>query len=246
MIVPNVRQSIGRSEAAFVIWLLSRGSEPERDRLENRLREEGMDSILDDPRTFNAIMAGHEFSSASSGLVFYVLVRHALLEEGIADRQLADYLAALLLSFGRARQAFCVEDHEQEFHHLVDIVSAGNESDGRRAFLLRAHLGEYALWLSGLFPDHITARVQRRGAPGIRYFEELGSTGYRLASRFDDAERHGLDRVYRVCSEAFRSLRTSLNHIADRHLFPAGGDRIERLLRQVSDEFDRNPGILPA
>lgn len=246
MIVPNVRQTFGRPEAAFVIWLLSRGSESERDRLESRLRDEGMDSLLDDPRTFNAIMAGREFSSASSELVFYVLVRHALLEDGIADRQIADYLSALLLSFGRAGRAFRVEDHEQEFHHLVDIVSAGNESDGRRAFLLRAHLGEFALWLSGLFPDHITARVQRRGAPGIRYFEELGSAGYRLASRFDDAERHGMDHVYRVCSEAFRSLRTSLNRVADRYLFPASGDRIERLLRQVSDDFDRGPGILPA
>jgi hypothetical protein len=244
MIVPNVRASFGRSEAAFLIWLLARGEEQQRDRLENRLREEGLDSILDDPRTFNAIMAGPEFSSASSEIVFYVLVRHALLEEGIADRQLADYVAALLLNFGRTGRAFRVEDGEQEFHHLVDIVSAGNESDGRRAFLLRVHLGEYALWLSGLFPDHITARVQRRGAPGLRYFEELGSAGYRMASQYRDAEQHGLALLYGECAGAFRSLRTSLNRIADRHLFPAAGDRIERLLRQVADDFDR--GVLPA
>ncbi len=245
MIVPNVRQAFGRSDAAFLIWLLSRGAEQERDRLEARLSEQGLDSILDDPRTFNAIMAGREFSSARSELVFYVLVRHALLEEGITDLQLADYLAALLLTFGRSGRAFRVENGEREFHHLVDIVSAGNESDGRRAFLLRAHLGEYALWLSGLFPDHITARVQRRGAPGLRYFEELGSAGYRMASRYSDAERHGLDHLYSVCADAFRSLRTSLNRIADRHLFPARGDRIERLLRQVSDDFDRDSGIVP-
>jgi hypothetical protein len=246
MIVPNVRASFGRSEAAFLIWLLARGDEQQRDRLESRLREEGLDSILDDPRTFNAIMAGSEFSSASSEIVFYVLVRHALLEESIADPQLADYIAALLLTFGRAGRAFRVEDGEQEFHHLVDIVSAGNESDGRRAFMLRAHLGEYALWLSGLFPDHITARVQRRGAPGLRYFEELGSAGYRMAAQYRDAEQHGLARLYGECAIAFRSLRTSLNRIADRHLFPVAGDNIERLLRQVADDFDRSSGISPA
>lgn len=246
MIVPNVRGSFGRSDAAFLIWLLSRGAEQDRDRLQDRLREEGLDSILDDPRTFNAVMAGREFSSASSQLVFYVLVRHALLEDGIADLALADYIASLLLTFGRTTRAFRVEDGEQEFHHLVDIVAAGNESDGRQAFLLRVHLGEFALWLSGLFPDHITARVQRRGAPGIRYFEQMGSAGYRMASRFADAEQHGLDRVYVECAGAFRSLRTSLNRIADRYLFPVGGDRIERLLRQVADGFDSNNGVLPA
>jgi hypothetical protein len=246
MIVPNVRETFGRSEAALLIWLLSRGSEPDRDRLEGRLREEGLDAMLDDPRTFNAIMAGREFSSASSELVFYVLVRHALLEEGIVDLQLADYIASLLLAFGRSGRAFRVAGSEQEFHHLVDIVAAADHSDDRQAFLLRAHLGEFALWLSGLFPDHIAARVQRRGAPGIHYFEELGSAGYRMASKHRDAEHHGLDRVYGNCAEAFRSVRTSLNRIADRHLFPARGDRIERLLRQVADEFDRDAGVLPA
>jgi len=237
MIVPNVRQAFGRSEAAFLIWLLSRGVEQERDRLEERLREEGLDAILDDPRTFNAVMAGREFSSAPAGVVFYLLVRHSLLEDGIGDRVLADYLSALLLAFGRAGRAFRVETEEQEFHHLVDIVTAGNESAGERAFLLRAHLGEFALWLSGLFPDHLAARVQRRGAPGIEYYEQLGSTGYRLAARHAGAERHGLGHVYRTCADGFPALRTALNRISDRHLFPATGDRIDRLLRQVSDEF---------
>jgi hypothetical protein len=246
MIVPHVRHSFGRAEAAFLIWLLARGAEAERDALEDRLREEGFDSILDDPRTFNAVLAGPEFSSASVELVFYLLVRHALLEEGISDRILADYLTALLIAFGRAGRAFHIEDEAQEFHHLVDIVLAGDESVGQRAFQLRAHLGEFALWLSGLFPDHITASVHRRGAPGIEYYEELGSTGYRLAARFTVAEQHGLDRVYKSCADGFPALRIALNRIADRHLFPATGDRIDRLLRQVADRFRPEAGPGPA
>ncbi|MGH7506452.1 MAG: hypothetical protein ACRELX_12405, partial [Longimicrobiales bacterium] len=107
------------------------------------------------------------------------------------------------------------------------------------------HLGEHALWLSGLFPDHITARVQRRGAPGLTYYEALGSTGFRMAADYRDAERHGLDRVYRDCAESFPALRVALNRIADRHIFPATGDRVERLLRQIADGFrvsERKPG----
>ena len=242
MIVPNVRTTFDRSDAAFVVWLLARGDEAERERTRERLEEEGLDAILDDPRTFNALMATREFSSAHPGLVFYLLVRHALLESDVSDRVIADYLAALLVAFGHARRAFRPDAETRELLHLVDIVAAGDDASGERAFMLRAHLGEYALWLSGLFPDHITARVQRRGAPGLDYFEQLGATGYRMAADHTIARTHGLDRVYRECADTFPVLRVALNRIADRHLFPATGNRIERLLRQVSDGFRHDGG----
>src|SRR3990172_11483056 len=102
MILPNVRASFGRAEAGYVVWLLTRGSESARERVEQRLREEGFDSILDDPRTLNALLANDGgFSTAPQSLVFYVLVRHALLEHGIADRTLADYISAMLMQHGK-------------------------------------------------------------------------------------------------------------------------------------------------
>ncbi len=245
MIVPDVRGSFGRAEASFLIWLLTRGAEEERVREEDRLRDEGLDAILDDPRTFNALMAGRELSTGPAHLVFYLLTRHALLEDGLADRRIADYLAALLLAFGRLGRANRIEEDLSEFEYLVDIVAEGDKSSGHRAFLLRAHLGEYALWLSGIFPDHITARVLRSGSPGIPYYEELGAAGYRMAARFADAEEHGLDHVYLRCAESFPALRIALNRVADRHLFPVTGDRIDRLLRQIADRFAATPPTPP-
>jgi hypothetical protein len=237
MILPTIRNSFDRKDAGFLIWLLTRGSESAREREESRLREHGMDAILDDPRTLNALLAGREFSSARPELVFYVLIRHALLEDGINDRGLADYLAALVAAFGRGGRAYHIAEDTTEYRYLVDIVSAADSSEGRRAFMLRAHLGEFALWLSGLFPDHITAREQRRAAPPLAYYEELGSAGYRMASRFNEAEQHGIADLYRNCADFFPALRIALNRVADRHLFPVRGDRIDRLLRQVADNF---------
>jgi hypothetical protein len=43
--------------------------------------------------------------------------------------------------------------------------------------------------------------------------------------------------VYLQCADFFPALRVALNRVADRHLFPATGDRIERLLRQIVDQF---------
>lgn len=237
MILPNIRSSFDRADARFLIWLLTRGSETAREREETRLQEHGLDAILDDPRTLNAVLAGSRFSSARPELVFYVLVRHALLEDGITDRGVADYLSALLSAFGRGGRAWHIADDNAEYRYLVDIAAAADQSSGRRAFLLRAHLGEFALWLSGIFPDHITSRVHRRAAPPISYYEEMGSAGYRLAARYSEAEQHGLAELYRNCADFFPALRIALNRIADRHLFPATGDRIDRLLRQVADSF---------
>lgn len=240
MIVPNVRSSFGRGEAAFVVWLLARGSESARARAEQRLEEDGLDALLDDPRTYNELMASREFSSAPASLVFYMLIRHALLEDGIADRALADYMAALVLAFGERGRAYRPDGDAVEFHYLADIVAAAAASSGERAFLLRTHLGEFALWLSGLFPDHITRRVQRRGAPGLRYYEELGSIGYRLAATHVAAERHGVHTLFRDCAASFPALRMALNRVADRHFFPARGDSIERLLRHAADNVRRD------
>jgi hypothetical protein len=237
MILPNIRGSFDRSDASFIIWLLSRGMDSAREREEARLREHGLDAILDDPRTLNALLAGRQFSTGRPELVFYLLVRHALLEDGINDRGLADYLAALVLTFGREGRAYHIAEDNTEYRYLVDLAAAGDASTGRRAFMLRAHLGEFALWLSGLFPDHITAREQRRAAPPITYYEEMGSTGYRLAARYDEAEQHGIATLYRNCADFFPALRIALNRVADRHLFPVTGDRIDRLLRQLADNF---------
>lgn len=243
MILPTIRSSFDRADARFIIWLLSRGSEVEREREETRLREDGLDSILDDPRTLNAMLTGSQFSSARPELVFYVLVRHALLEDGITDRGVADYLSALLSAFGRGGRAYHIADDSAEYRYLVDIAAAADQSTGRRAFLLRAHLGEFALWLSGVFPDHISARVHRRAAPPLSYYEEMGSAGYRLAARFTEAEQHGIAELYRNCADFFPALRIALNRVSDRHLFPATGDRIDRLLRQVADSFNQNAGL---
>ena len=244
MILPNVRAKFGREEAGYLIWLLTRGSESARLREEERLREAGFDAILDDPRTLNALLANDGgFSSAPQHLVFYVLVRHALLEHGISDRAMADYISSLLTTFSKGNRAYRIDEMDStEFKYLIDLVTAAESASGQHAFMLHAHLGDFALWLSGLFPDYITARVQRRGAPPIEYYESMGATGYRNAADSTAANSNGMKYVYLTCAEAFPDLRIALNSIADRHLFPARGASIERLLRQVANSFDIQDG----
>lgn len=234
MILPNVRAGLGSDQLDWIVDLLSGYEDRSREYVERRLGEEGIDAVLDDPRTLNALLTRSE-QGAGLGLTFYILVRHALLESGLDDRVLADYLAAVLVEFGNGDAAHRVEGEDERFYYLVDVLQAMETASGRRAFLLRAHLGNYALWLSGLFPDRITAWVQRRGAPDLRYYEEVGSFGYRLAAGTSDAASHGLDDLFVRCSRLFPDLRTTLNRVSDRYLFPSRAPGIERLLRQLRD-----------
>jgi hypothetical protein len=232
MIKPNVRASFGRREAELLLSITG-------PRGEARLREQGFDALLDDAEVLHALVRGGRVSSAPAPLVFYLLVRHALLRREIEDRQVADYIAAILLDFGMAGRAHAVDGGEGEpFHYLADVLAALERARGEREFLLRVHLGNFALWLAGLFPDHVTHRVQRRGAPPLSYYEELGALGFRSAAGSDLAASHGVGDVLLRVAEQFRDVRVALNSLSDSVFFPHNGDPVERLLRQAHDGFD--------
>jgi hypothetical protein len=199
-----------------------------------RLEENGIGSLLDDPRVRNALLTETDVTVPPE-VIFYVLVRQALLEGGIDDETTSDYVASMLVSFGRAGRAYRISDgDDSEFHYLTDMVSELQSADGRRRFLLRVHMGDFALWMSGLFPDYLEERTRRKGAPPISYFEELGATGYRGASESLEAGELGMETVLRDVADQFSAVRTALNRISDRHFWPASGNPVGRLLREVS------------
>ena len=233
MILPTIRASFGRREALQLVELLGRHDTELRDAALARLEESGLDALLDDPRVLNALLTEPDVN-APPGLVFYALARHALLEGGIDDARVADHVASLLVTFGRERRAYHISDTDpEEFHYLVDLVIRMGEAEEGRAFLLRTHLGNFALWLAGLFPDYLERRT-RRGGPPLDYYERMGITGYRMAADSRQAESLGVGSLYRDVSTHFSGVRSALNRISDRYLWPDSGDPVGRLLREVS------------
>jgi len=237
MIMPTIRASFNRKEAQHLVWLLGR-NDPEVGRAaQRRLEEDGIDSILDDPRMLNALMTDPH-AAASPETFAYVLVRQALLESAIDDRAMADYIATLLVRFGCGTRAHRISDRsDEEFHYLVDIVTRTDEEGGKNAFLLRCHLGNYSLWISGLFPDYLESRLERKGAPPISYYERMGATGYRLAADTREAESLGVGDLFRGVARAFPGVRRALNRMSDRYLWPESANVVNRLLRDVAFQY---------
>lgn len=237
MITANVRSRLTREDAAFALALVAQGGSEDRDRGETELREQGLDALLDDPALLRALLRTPRGAHASLPLFAYVVVRHALLQGGARERVLADYAAAILLHFGARGNANRIAEVDDELYDtLAGLLEAVEDPDPRRAFLVRAHLGNYALWLSGMFPDHITYRRSRRGGPAIEYFERMGRRGFELASEHRLASQHGLDLLYALAAARFEVMRCAFNRVSDRLLFP-NVHSPERLMRQVADEF---------
>lgn len=234
MILPRIRASFDRSDAMALVELLGRADPALRDAALSRLDEAGIDVLLDDPRTAVALLSEPQVS-LSPQLIFYVLVRHAMLEGGVDDRPTADYLASMLLAFGFENRAWRIsDDAREEFHYLVDLVARmGEVTDDRDAFLLPAHMGNYALWLTGMFPDFVESRRHRRGAPSYRYYESMGSAGFRSAAATPLAGKLGIDGLLREVAASFGRLRMALNRLSDRHFWRGGGDPVSHLLREM-------------
>ncbi|NNL30001.1 MAG: hypothetical protein HKO77_03215, partial [Gemmatimonadetes bacterium] len=169
MILPTLRSSLSRRDAQQLVDLLGRHDESLREGAQARLDEAGIDALLDDPRLPASLLSDPEIAVRPE-VVFYVLVRHALLEGGVEEVAVADYVASMVVAFGQGGRAYTVRNGgEVNYRYLVDLVRDLNEAAPREAFLIRTHMGNYALWLTGLFPDFLQARVRRRGAPPIEY-----------------------------------------------------------------------------
>lgn len=236
MILANVRASLGRDDAQLALQLIARGSRNELERAEALLRDQGIDALLDEPRLVPALLAAPLAVRSSLALFCYVIVRHALRRMGEEDRQLADYAAAIVMHFGmRNRAARIAEADDELYDTLAGLLRDVDTADGRRNFLVRAHLGNYALWLSGFFPDYIEHRRWRRGGPDLDYYQDLGRRGFQLAAEHRLAREHGLTPLFQEAAERFPLLRQALNYLSDALLFPSHHSP-ERLMRQVRDE----------
>lgn len=236
MILADARHRLSREDAQLAVRLLAKDSAGELDAVQQRLVDEGLDAILDDQRLPGALLGSRFGAYASLPLFLYVMVRHALLRAGEKDRAISDYLAALLLAFGaRGRGERISEADDQTYDTLAALLEDVNDNDPRRAFLVRVHLGNQALWIAGLFPDYVEQRKWRRGGPDLDYFEELGRRGFELAAEHRIAEQYGMSDVYAAVAARFGLLRVALNSVSDRLMFP-NVHTPERLMRQVKDE----------
>lgn len=234
----NCRYQFTSADYEFIAAVLP-GSTPDQAKDTRRLlrlfeEPETFDKVLDDPRLFRAVLDLKGCLPVSLRFYFYVLVRHALLKEDIQDPEVADYVAELLSEFAahqRWRRPNPPEPHPMEY--LFEMIAALDRLEGEKRFEMQAHIGNYALFLAGVFPSHLVRRMERRGAPGFRFYEEMGSAHFRLAGGHDLARRMDLAEVFMTLGETFHLTRLALNHLSGNLVFLETQKAVQELFREM-------------
>ena len=106
---------------------------------------------------------------------------------------------------------------ERGRQYICDMLIALTRATPEQAFLLRAHVGNYSLFLSGIFHEN-TQRRSRRGAPDLKFYEQIGRTNYQMVASHATARRCELNDVYEELADRFRDVRLALNQLSDQLL----------------------------
>lgn len=218
MVRANCRARFTAADFHFVVRTLAR-SQTDSVSLGDLLSDcETRDAVLDSPRLVEAILCNAGHLSISSQFYFYVLARHVLRQAGITDRKLCDYVASLLETFSRMtglQAPHVTDDHGRQY--ICDMLIALTRATPAQAFLLRAHVGNYSLFLSGIFHEN-TQRRSLRGAPDLKFYEQIGRSNFQMVATHATARRCELNDVYEELADRFREVRLALNQLSDQLL----------------------------
>jgi hypothetical protein len=242
MIQPNCRIQFAAEDMEFIVSVLGSKTGSAECLVKLLSDEESRDAILDDNALFRALLERSGCLRVSSRFYFYILVRHVFKSSGIRDRKVADYVAEVLAEFARSERGSCtLPGQTHPLDYFFEMLAALQSADERTSFHIRAHIGNYSLFLSGVFPDRIRLRAERRGFPDLKYYESLGRAQFRAASDHRLAQRYDVSEIFSILAERFETTRLALNDISDRLFSMNGVDySLETLLQQRDGEKSGN------
>ena len=218
MIRANCRERFTASEFDFVVRTLARSQTDCVSLVDLLSDQETRDAVLDNSRLVDCILSNAGHLAISSQFYFYVLARHVLQRAGINDRKLCDYVASLLETFSRISGMSAPGlAEERGRQYISDMLIALTRATPEQAFLLRAHVGNYSLFISGIFHEN-TQRRSLRGAPDLKFYEQVGRTNYQMVASHATARRCELNDVFEGLAERFREVRLALNQLSDQLL----------------------------
>jgi hypothetical protein len=197
----------------FVVGTLSKSRESAVSLAELLCDADTRDTVLDNDKLVSAVLSGDGALRISPQLYFYILTRHVLKCAGIVNRDMSDYIASMLATFSCTAQ-MTSPDGSLRTEYLSDLLLALRGASPRQAFLIRAHVGNYALFITGIFPERVQKR-SRHGAPDLSFYESLGRANYRAVAGDAVAKRCQLDGVYGELAERFGEVRQALNRLAE-------------------------------
>lgn len=247
MIRPAARKKLTSDDLDFICYALADSRREANALFELLTSSEDRDEILDAPELFEKLHVGSAFTKISTLLYFYILVRHALKKHDIDDREVSDYLASMLAEFSKPNRAEMISSsHRHQYAYLVDLLKALSSASKEERFLIQSHLGNYSLFLAGIFPDRIYHKAKYgRPAPDLSYYEQMGSSGYQNAAHSQLALKLDLAETLELLASQFRKIRFALNYMAGEYMqLDRLPHAMDRALRRIDDFINQRKNIM--
>ncbi len=175
-------------------------------------------------------MLQNGFQGAQEGMIpeshplrqlFQELVgRHYAEEIGIRDPQVVAYVSHLLAEFCEADQLFKI--HNAADRPLTDLAEMLLESDPiygpapsfDRERQVRKHIGDYALFFAGMFPESINHfRLRRHRLENFVEWMKAGKESYYIVSKFEHFEYAKVAPLFANLSREFEGCVYGLNMV---------------------------------
>lgn len=107
---------------------------------------------------------------------------------GLADPRVSDYIANVLTSFAQTDHLYSIQDKEgHPLQKLEEMLAASDPINGTASSFdaerqVRRHIGDYALFFAGMYPE---STQQRHASTSFSELVETGKESYYIVSLFD-------------------------------------------------------------
>jgi hypothetical protein len=218
VIQANCRTQFTADDFSFVVRVLAKSQRDAVSLVTLLSDEQERDAILDHELIYNSVVDQVGCLQVSAAFYFYILTRRVLKRISLDERALTDYVAAVLLAFSNINQIRAPGDttpSSRSFTYVSDIMTRLNTCSPEQAYVLQTHMANYTLFLSGMFAERVNAHAERRGAPGISFYEAVGQSSYLSAAQHPQAKRTEHQAIFEMLGNEFRRVRLALNNLAE-------------------------------
>jgi len=152
------------------------------------------------------------------------VVRLALGDLRLGGEVVGGYLAALLTRFARTEALYAVRDGTGR---ACDSVTAllleaerawdftAPDADPFRERRIRQHVGDYALFMTGLFREHVERRA------GASFYVRQGQRAYEAVAAWERAALHPEARLFAALAAGFEGYAGALGYMQRTYFGPA-------------------------
>ena len=137
---------------------------------------------------------------------------------GLRDERLAAYASGLLVDFTHADNLYRVRDAGgRRLEDVGEMLLESNPLLGAASFdrerEVRRHVGDYTLFMTGIFPEFVAGAQRARAARLDAFVDyiEAGKESYRVVAAFDQFEYAAEAPLYRRLAEEFERCVFGLN-----------------------------------